>query len=105
MTPPSVPIIVYLCHLDGSSISSLQEPVVKEVQEPLTLGCLRLGALPRHVFRGREERGLMPNGGNGVRHKCDPNFRANWEGRRALESRFLVGMMPLKKRNICREPR
>lgn len=48
---------------------------------------------------------MMPNDGNGVRHKCDPDFRANWEGRRALESRFLVGMMPLKKRNICREPR
>lgn len=25
-------------------------------------------------------RGLVPSSGNGVKHKCDPDFRASWKG-------------------------
>lgn len=63
-------------------ISALQEPAPKK------LGCVRPGA----CFQGRR-RGLVPNSRSGVRHKCDPDFRASWKGGGSWRAGSWVGMM------------
>lgn len=77
-----------LRHCVSGSLRRQLHFFTQEVSEPLILGCLRL-AVCFVMFSGKERKGIDAQHGNGMRYKCDPDFRANWEGRRALGSRFL----------------